>query len=204
MPDVLLSNDDVTVLGPPEIVEVLVDIGPTGTRGSQVFAGIGDPNVIEIGQTPILNDLYINASPGNEYAYMYQYVSQPGGNTWIPLLSVNPTIYSGNHLVVFASGVGDISIPISDIIDITGTPLSADNFSVQYTIAHDNPIASSMTIPALVDTGGSGPTGDNLIINLKAVEHRTDVDSGPYGDWALLNAEVVVHVFISILVSQES
>jgi hypothetical protein len=204
MPDVLLSNDDVTVLGPPEIVEVLVDIGPTGTRGSQVFAGIGDPNVIEIGQTPILNDLYINASPGNEYAYMYQYVSQPGGNTWIPLLSVNPTIYSGNHLVVFASGVGDISIPISDIIDITGTPLSADNFSVQYTIAHDNPIASSMTIPALVDTGESGPTGDNLIINFKAVEHRTDVDSGPYGDWALLNAEVVVHVFISILAIQES
>jgi hypothetical protein len=204
MPDVLLSNDDVTVLGPPEIVEVLVDIGPTGTRGSQVFAGIGNPNVIEIGQTPILNDLYINASPGDDYAYMYQYVSQPGGNTWIPLLSVNPTIYSENHLTTFTSGTAEIVIPVANIIDITGTPLSADNFSVQYSIAHDNPIASSMTIPALVDTGGSGPTGDNLIINLKAVEHRTDVDSGPYGDWALLNAEVVVHVFISILVSQES
>jgi hypothetical protein len=196
MPDVLLSNDDVTVLGPPEIVEVLVDIGPTGTRGSQVFAGIGNPNVIEIGQTPILNDLYINASPGNDYAYMYQYVSQPGGNTWIPLLSVNPTIYSGNHLVTFESGTADIVIPISDIINVTGTPLSADNFSVQYSIAHDNPVASSMTIPAVA--------GSNLVIDLKAVEHRLDIDSGPYQDWALLNAEVVVHVFISILASQES
>ena len=197
MTDVLLSNDDVTVLGPPEIVEVLVDIGPTGTRGSQVFAGIGDPNVIEIGQTPILNDLYINAAPGQEYAYMYQYVSQPGGNTWIPLLSVNPTIYSENHLAVFASGAVNIDIPISDIIDIGGTPLSADNFSVQYSIAHDNPIASSMTIPALLGNG-------NLRISLTAVEHRTDIDSGPYGDWALLNAEVVTHIFISILASQES
>jgi hypothetical protein len=196
MPDVLLSNDDITVLGPPEIVEVLVDIGPTGTRGSQVFAGIGNPNVIEIGQTPILNDLYINASPGNDYAYMYQYVSQPGGNTWIPLLSVNPTIYSGNHLVTFESGTADIVIPISDIINVTGTPLSADNFSVQYSIAHDNPVASSMTIPAVA--------GSNLVIDLKAVEHRLDIDSGPYQDWALLNAEVVVHVFISILASQES
>jgi hypothetical protein len=196
MPDVLLSNDDVTVLGPPEIVEVLVDIGPTGTRGSQVFAGIGNPNVIEIGQTPILNDLYINASPGDDYAYMYQYVSQPGGNTWIPLLSVNPTIYSGNHLVIFESGTADIVIPISDIINVTGTPLSADNFSVQYSIAHDNPVASSMTIPAVA--------GSNLVIDLKAVEHRLDIDSGPYQDWALLNAEVVVHVFISILASQES
>jgi hypothetical protein len=135
---------------------------------------------------------------------MYQYVSSPGGNSWVPLLSVNPTIYSGNYLVVFASGVGDISIPISDIIENIGTPLSADNFSVQYSIAHDNPIASSMTIPALVDTGESGPTGNNLVIEFRAVEHRLDIDSGPYQDWALLNAEVVVHVFISILASQES
>ena len=34
MPDVLLSNDDVTVLGPPNTVEVLLDIGPTGTATS--------------------------------------------------------------------------------------------------------------------------------------------------------------------------
>lgn len=197
MPDVLLSNDDVTVLGPPNTVEVLVDIGPTGTRGSQVFAGIGDPNVIEIGQTPILNDLYINASPGENYGYMYQYVSSPGGNTWIQLLSVNPTIYSKNHLATFSSGSVDIDIPINQIITITGTPLSADNFSVQYSIAHDNPVASSMTIPAL-------PGNGDLRISLTAVEFRSDVDSGPYGDWALLNAEVVVHIFISILVSEES
>jgi hypothetical protein len=202
MPDVLLSNDDVTVLGPPDIVEVLVDIGPTGTRGSQVFAGIGDPNDIEIGQTPILNDLYINASPGENYGFMYQYVSQPGGDSWIQILSVNPTIYSKNHLTTFTSGVAEIVIPVADIITITGTALSAENFSVQYSIAHDNPIASSMTIPALDIDSGAG--GDNLIIDLKAVEHRTDVDSGPYGDWALLNAEVVTHIFISILASEES
>ena len=202
MPDVLLSNDDVTVLGPPDIVEVLVDIGPTGTRGSQVFAGIGNPNVIEIGQTPILNDLYINAAPGEEYAYMYQYVSQPGGNSWIPLLSVNPTIYSKNHLTTFTAGTAEIVIPVEDVVAVSGAPLSAENFSVQYSIAHDNPVASSMTIPALDIDSGDG--GDYLIINLKAVEHRTDVDSGPYGDWALLNAEVVTHIFISILASEES
>ena len=173
-------------------------IKDVGTRNQLfVFAGIGNPNNIQIGQTPILNDLYINAAPGDEYAYMYQYVSQPGGNTWIPLLSVNPTIYSENHLVVFTSGMGDISIPIADIIETSGTPLSADNFSVQCSIAHDNPLASSMTIPALEIDSGAG--GDNLVINLKAVEFRSDVDSGPYGDWALLNAEVVTHIFISIL-----
>ena len=191
MPDVLLSNDDVTVLGPPNTVEVLVDIGPTGTRGSQVFAGIGDPNIIEIGQTPILNDLYINASPGTDYGYIYQYVSAPGGNTWVQIVSVNPTIYSKNHLTTFTSGVAEIVIPVADIITITGTPLSADNFSVQYSIAHDNPIASSMTIPALAGAG------DNLVIDLTAVESTAGV-------WSNLDAEVVTHIFISILASEES
>jgi hypothetical protein len=191
MPDVLLSNDDVTVLGPPNVVEVLVDIGPTGTRGSQVFSGIGNPNIIEIGQTPILNDLYINASPGVDYGFMYQYVSSPGGNTWIQILSVNPTIYSKNHLTTFTSGVAEIVIPVADIITTTGTPLSADNFSVQYSIAHDNPIASSMTIPALAGAG------DNLVIDLTAVESTAGV-------WSDLDAEVVTHIFISILVSEES
>jgi hypothetical protein len=83
-------DDDIVVFGPPDVVEVLVDIGPTGTRGSQVFVGVGNPNTVEIGQTPLLNDLYINASPGADYGYMYQYVSEPGGNTWIQILEISP------------------------------------------------------------------------------------------------------------------
>ena len=197
MPDVLLSNDDVTVLGPPSVVEVLVDIGPSGTRGSQVFVGVGDPNVISIGQTPLLNDLYINTSPGTDYGYLYQYVAQPGGNTWIQILEINPTLYSENHLTTYASGAAQIIIPIADIVTVTGTPLTAANFSIQYSISHDNPIASSMEIPALAGAG------DDLVINFKAVEHRTDVDSGPYGDWALLTGEVTTHIFISIIAADE-
>ena len=195
MPDVLLDNDDITVLGPPEVVELLVDIGPTGTRGSQTFVGVGDPNVISIGQTPILNDLYINASPGADYGYLYQYVSQPGGNTWIEVLELNPTIYSVNHTTTYTNGVAQIVIPISDIT--SATSLTANNFSVQFSIVNDNPIAASMSIPALA--GGN----TNLVINFKAVEHRTDVDSGPYGDWAVLEGEVTTHLFITILAIDE-
>ena len=195
MPDVLLDNDDITVLGPPEVVELLVDIGPTGTRGSQTFVGVGDPNIVEIGQTPILNDLYINASPGADYGYLYQYVSEPGGNTWIEVLELNPTIYSVNHTTTYVNGIAQIVIPISNIT--SATSLTASNFSVQFSIVNDNPIAASMSIPALA--GGN----TNLVINFKAVEHRTDVDSGPYGDWAVLEGEVTTHLFITILAIDE-
>ena len=191
MPDVLLNNDDITVLGPPETVELLVDIGPTGTRGSQVFVGVGDPNIEEIGQTPLLNDLYINTSPGANYGYLYQYVSQPGGNVWTEILELNPTIYSKNFLTTYADGEASVTIPISDIVTSTATPLIAENFSVQFSIVNDNPVAASMSIPALVGVG------EDLVINFKAAEYT--------GSWANLNGQVATHIFITIVgVDEES
>lgn len=182
--DVNLNTDDIVVFGPPDIVEVVVDIGPAGTRGSQVFVGVGDPNLVEIGQTPILNDLYINTSPGTDYGYLYQYVSEPGSDTWIQILKMNPTIYSENHLTTYASGTASIVIPISDIVTVTGTPLTAENFSIQYTISHDNPVASTMSVPTLV--------GTDLTIDFTAVEY-----SG--GTWSDFSGEVVTHLFITIV-----
>ena len=142
MPDVLLNNDDIAVLGSPPVVELLVDIGPKGDAGSQVLVGLGNPNTISIGQTPKLNDLYINASPGANYGYLYQYVLQPGGETWAEVLKISPTIYTEVRTTVFTSGNAAINIPISSISSVTG--LTAVNFAVRYSIAHSNPIASSM------------------------------------------------------------
>jgi hypothetical protein len=189
--DVLLNTDDIVVFGPPDVVEVLVDIGPSGTRGSQVFVGVGDPNLIEIGQTPILNDLYINTSPGADYGYLYQYVSEPGGDTWIQILKINPTIYSENHLTTYTDGVASIVIPIADIVTVTGTPLTAENFNVQYSIAHDNPVATGMAVPTLV--------GTNLTINFTAAEYSVST-------WSDFSGEVVTHLFITIVagVAEES
>jgi hypothetical protein len=182
--DVLLNTDDIVVFGPPDVVEVLVDIGPSGTRGSQVFVGVGDPNLVEIGQTPNLNDLYINTSPGADYGYLYQYVSEPGGDTWIQVLKLNPTIYSENHLTTYTDGSASIVIPIADIVTVTGTPLTAENFNVQYTISHDNPVASTMAVPTL--------TGTDLTINFTAVEYNSST-------WSDFSGEVVTHLFITIV-----
>lgn len=186
MPDVVLNNDDVTVLAPPSIIEVLVDIGPQGTRGSQFFVGVGNPNSISIGQTPNLNDLYINTSPGGELGYLYQYRSEPGGNVWVEVLDIYPSVYSENAQVTFESGTSEVIIPVADIVTVTGTPLVSENFSVQYSIAHTNPVASAMQIPALVGAG------NNLVINLEAVEYAG-------GTWSALDESVTIHFNITIV-----
>jgi hypothetical protein len=186
MPDVVLNNDDVTVLAPPAIIEVLVDIGPQGTRGSQFFVGVGNPNSVNIGQEPNLNDLYINTSPGGELGYLYQYRSEPGGNTWVEVLDIYPSVYSENAQVTFESGSAEVVIPVADIVTVTGTPLVSDNFSIQYSIAHTNPVASAMQVPALVGAG------DNLVINLEAVEYAGAA-------WSALDESVTIHFNITIV-----
>lgn len=186
MPTVLLSNDDLTVLGPPETTEVLVDIGPKGDRGSQIFVGLGNPNTVEIGQQPELNDLYINASPGADYSYLYQYVSEPGGNTWVQILKINPSVYSKLYTAAFVNGETTITIPIASITSIDGASLEPENFNIQYQITGNNPIASSASVPEIT----SGNT--NLQINLKAIEYD--------GGWQNIDGEDrTVHIFISIM-----
>jgi hypothetical protein len=186
MPDVVFNNDDITIFAPPAIVELLVYIGPQGTRGSQFFVGVGNPNSVNIGQTPNLNDLYINTSPGGELGYLYQYQSQPGGNLWVEVLDIYPSVYSENAQVTFESGSAEVVIPVADIVTVTGTPLTSDNFSVQYSIAHTNPVASAMQIPALVGAG------DNLVINLEAVEYASSA-------WSALDESVTIHFNITIV-----
>jgi hypothetical protein len=186
MPDVVLNNDDITIFAPPAIVELLVDIGPQGTRGSQFFVGVGNPNSVNIGQTPNLNDLYINTSPGGELGYLYQYRSEPGGNVWVEVLDIYPSVYSENAQVTFESGSAEVVIPVAEIVTVTGTPLLSENFSVQYSIAHTNPVASAMQIPALVGAG------TNLVINLEAVEYAGAA-------WSALDDSVTIHFNITIV-----
>lgn len=191
MVDVLLNTEDVVVLGSPETIDVLVDIGPQGTRGTKFIVGSGEPNGqtssgVLLGQTLILNDMYINVSPGQNYGYLYQYVSQPGGNTWIEVLHMNPAIYSAVEVISFTSGNGSITIPISNIVSVTGSPLTASNFNIQYQIEGANPIASSLEVPALAGAG------TNLVINLHGSQY-----SG--ASWSALTGNKTVHIFISIV-----
>ena len=193
MPEVLVSTDSITVVGPPNIIEVSVDIGPQGLRGNRFIVGSGDPNAsttsgVLFGNNLILNDMYINTTPGADYGYLYQYVAQPGGFQWIQVLDINPVLYSETHLTTYTAGAAQISIPISNITSATG--LTAENFNIQYSIAHSNPLASSMSIPALAGSG------TNLVINFNAVQY--DDDSGP-AEWIPLGGTVTTHLFISIV-----
>jgi len=191
MVDVLLNTEDVVVLGPPEAVDVLVDIGPQGTRGSKIIVGSGEPNALTtngviFGQQLILNDLYINTSPGSNYGYMFQYISSPGGNVWVEILKINPTIYSSIQNANFVDGFASLSIPISTIVSGSSSPLETFNFSIQHQISGINPISSSFSVQPFSETG------TNLTIIFNAIEYVDDA-------WTPLTGSKNIHLFISIV-----
>jgi hypothetical protein len=191
MVDVLLNTEDVVVLGPPETVDVLVDIGPQGTRGSKIIVGSGEPNALTTngvisGQQLILNDLYINTSPGSNYGYMFQYISAPGGNTWVEVLRISPAIYSSIQNTEFTDGFASLTIPITTIVSGISSPLEIFNFSIQHQISGTNPISSSFQVQPFSESG------TNLIIIFNAVEYSDD-------SWTPLSGEKDIHLFISIV-----
>lgn len=146
--DVILEQPDIVVLGGPSNIELQLDTGATGQRGSLIYVGSGLPSSSTIpNYSSILpGDMYINVAQGQTYLWMYQYIVKPGGNTWEPISSLGISPYSAIYELNYGddvAGEGTISIPISNII-VTSSTLTASNFSVTFSFEHSNPIAASI------------------------------------------------------------
>jgi hypothetical protein len=195
MVDIVLDSDELTVLGGPSQVQVEVDLGAQGDRGSVILSGSGDPN--EITTDGILNtnglelqpyDMYINTKQGNDYTKLYQYVTSDGNApTWKQVLTLLPNIYSVNKTVTFNGGTGTIAdISVSDITDLAGaSSLQASNFNIQYSILGSSSIASAISVNDPTQNG-------KLPISIKAHEYNGTL-------WSALSGSKTVHLFITVV-----
>lgn len=191
MTDVLLSTDDLTVIGGPQSVNVSVDIGSSGDRGSRIFVGNGNPNNLStvIGQDVSLFDMYINLlSSDAEYSYMYQYQSIPSSpsGTWIKLAKLMPNVYSNKFNESFVDGKWTTNISVVGLS--TTTILTAANLNVQYSISGNNPIASSITLGTLQINDGLM----SLPITIFAKEFTG-------GDWVNPEGARSISIFITVV-----
>ena len=92
MAEVLVSSDDISVLGGPASITLNLDSGPQGQRGTFILYGFPNPNTPEAAETfisePQLFDLYVVVDPASDdYLQIYQYVNQDGALVWIPTFS---------------------------------------------------------------------------------------------------------------------
>jgi hypothetical protein len=97
--DVVIQEDDLVVLGPPSTVDIAVDFGPKGDRGSTFFTGSGDPNDLSLtqfeiihGAVPVYGDVYLRIDFGADYGTFYTYNAVPGGDQWSAVLDLLQTM----------------------------------------------------------------------------------------------------------------
>jgi hypothetical protein len=170
----VVETDSITVFGPPETIEVSLDIGATGERGSLIYSGSGDPNLntgVFINEQPKLSDLYLRTDTGADYGLIYQYNAVPGGNEWQSILKIIPILYSTIEEVEFISGSASVTIPLSNIYEDAPSSLTANNFSVQLTPEYSEAVALSISTKGLT-TGES----KSLVIGMRAKSGTTDLN----------------------------
>ena len=189
----IISTEELSVLGGPSKVDVSVDFGPQGKRGSQIFAGLGQPNdpSTNIGFTPEILDMYINIlTSDEEYMFLYQYQNLAGTYSWVRLLKLIPNMLSKATTDSFSLGELQINIPVISIVPLSNVSnLTSANFNVQHSIVNNsNPVSSTVTIGELVTTGGDL----TLPLTIKAIEFNGT-------DWIDLSGQKTVHLFITVI-----
>lgn len=160
MADVVVSSNNVSVLGGPSNISLQLDTGAQGQRGTFIMYGFPEPNTPEAEATfispPQVFDFYVVVDPGSDnYLQMYQYVNQDGNLIWAPAIKLAINIYSTTRPITFTQGVGSTEINLADLglagVTETGNtqsidvnfftqPGSAAYFNVQTSISNFNPL----------------------------------------------------------------
>lgn len=194
--DVTFSNNDILVVGPPSQLNVDLDIGPKGQRGSQIFFGQEKPTTFTQfpEDAPLPYDLYFNLGPlDDEYLSVYQYNSIPAiGLTWVKLFKIFPNELRKNYSFEFTNGQAIKTINIAaDILplNLIGSLPEASNFNIVYTIENDKPVSAATEI----QVGINPLTGYlELTLTLNAIEYNS-------GTWQNLVGTRTVHLDIRVV-----
>lgn len=175
---------DLNIFGGPTEIDVSVDLGQTGNRGSFIWVGSGDPSLSLTGQPYQVKDLYINTNTSDAYySWLYQYTEEVGSLNWVPVLLLNPSQWSAIVPTTFTTGSTTINVPVKNLTAKNGVALS--NFIIRYNIKNANPVSSGFTYSLT----GTYPN-QNISIVINAVSYNGSV-------WSQLTSAQDVHLFIS-------
>lgn len=197
MAEVILSSDELTVLGGPTEISVDVDFGPQGDRGSLILYGLGKPTEVQLPEVPRVYDSYINLlTSDDEYRSMYQYIAGDGGTlTWVRLFKLTPNIYSENLQRSFTNGSVSVSIPLAAIVasdpqdsqEFLGNP-QAENFNIQCNVLGTNPVSLAVSVSEIEISNNL----TSLPITISGIEYVS-------GEWQPLSGPKTVHLLITVV-----
>jgi hypothetical protein len=189
-----LSPASLDVYGGPASIDVSLDYGSQGERGSRIWVGNGNPAQTLSGQDIRVGDLFIITNSTNQfYSWLYVYTESVAGPAWETALKLNPSQHSLISTASFNSeGTSTILVPMSEITK--DTAIFADQFTIRYSIenANSNPVSSSFEY----DIATIPDAQDNDIVYLRIVISAIKYSGSA---WSNLTGNNKVHLFISYL-----
>jgi hypothetical protein len=198
MVDILLATEELSVFGGPETVNVELDFGPQGDRGSFIFVGNGSPDNETIknasGKTVQPYDFYINmlkSDPNNEYLMFYCYKPDITGTSlqWETITKLIPNTYSKNTSIDFSTA-NYCHIPIASIVDPSYVGnTDASNFSVNVTFSTSEGLPIVNSIKTEIVTL-------NSVENLKITFYAKEFDGT---DWIDVSGPRTANLHISVV-----
>lgn len=187
--DVLVSTDDLVVLGPPNNIDLNISVGNQGPRGATFYIGQGNPNDAAVsnnflGQniSPAAGDLFINTASGAKYGWLYIYNPKISGNQWDEALKIQPSYYSLQSSAIFTSGTAQVSIPLSNFT--LPAVYNENNFIVTLSANDSVPITASLSSKTI--------SGSNLLLEIKGIEYASST-------WSQLNRSVVMSLNVALV-----
>jgi len=193
--DVTIGNSAELVLsGGPATVNLEVDFGTQGERGSRIFVGYGNPNEsgVSLPEDPIILDMFINISQYSDtapYLGMYQYVLESGSEVWKYVVTILPSIYSDNYDTTFADGEATINIPLNSFVPSSIlSSVEASNFNIQVSVQNQNPVSIGASSGTIQTSSGIR----SLPLDIKAVEFDGT-------SWTSLEGQKTVQLFITMV-----
>lgn len=160
MTEVLVSSENLSVLGGPDSITLNLDTGAQGQRGTFILYGFANPNTTEAQESfisePQVFDLYVVVDPASDdYLQIFQYVNQEGELLWIPAIKLSINMYSTTRAVLFTQGLSQqLKINLSELglagvgqtgqaqsldLNFFSQPGSSAYFNVQVSICNFNP-----------------------------------------------------------------
>jgi hypothetical protein len=206
------------VLGGPTRLDLDLNIGAAGTRGSIIFNGFGNPNNLTLDRDfpvlPRVFDIFIDSDPGSEnYLQAYQYVNQDGTQSWVMIFKLTQDVYKINKVVDFSEGEASILVNLTELgienVPFETYPNSSAFFNVSATISNidataidggspliTSPAALSIVVEDAYTNDPNSFTGSQefpffLPIRMEAVEFSN-------GTWSAIDdRKVVVYMTVS-------
>jgi hypothetical protein len=200
MTDINLSALDVTVFGGPSTVDVDVDFGPPGVRGSRINAVIADPRLVSTPKPSdaLIGDILLNVSPSkSDYLMLYQKIGS-GSEDWQEIVELYPNIYSDRRTVTFDGGTATTTVILNNVFTITDQDFDISRFTVQHNVEDRTAGSANFQMATSVALTITQDGNDQILnITVKGAEFISSLL--PENPWQLINGDRTLHLFVTAL-----